>query len=477
MSELQPLLWATKTAHDKSQRATCERLQNCFLEKNPDGAITPWKILGTPGKKFKVALGAGPYRGSTILNGTLFVVSGTSLYSVDSNWLGTSIGAVPGVGPCPMCANDSAGGGVGQLFMATNAGSYFYSAGTGLIVQVDANVYSSVTAQDGYAIAALANSQMFYVTNVDDFSTIGALSYSSADAYNGAVMAGFSCNRIVTFFGRDFLSAYANSGNANKPFALINGSTLEIGCGASLSPAADLSSGTVDFLASDWSVQTYQPGGGARPISTPGIESWIRRRVQPQLGQGIRHRSEGHDFYVLTWRDGTIAYDHASGLWHDRVSWAAPNWSASGHIRVYGDDVVGDDTNGNLYALDPDTFTDATAIDASTPIVREIQPPPVHGNGNRVIMDEVRLEAEMGVGLDGSVSGCDPQVSLSWSDDAGKTFGNQLVRSLGKGGDYGLLASWNRLGQFKRRTLKFSISDPIKIALMGAYWRGDLCNG
>lgn len=475
MGQLRPLLWASSSAHDKSQRATCERLQNCFYEKNPPGSITPWKVVGRPGLKYFTTLGAGPVRGSCVLNGRLLVVSGASIYVVNMDGSSYVLGTVPGSGHVPMVADDSAGGGVGQFFLATNVGSFY---GTLLMMaQVDSNWYSSVTEQDGYAIAALGATNRFYVSDPDDFSTWQALAYTSADAYNGTALAAVSCNEILTLFGQNFLSAYGDSGNPLFPFTRIGGGVIQIGCGAALSPTRVQDQ--IGFVATDWSVQTYQPGGSHQPISTPGIEAWIKARLKPYAAEGMSYRQGGHHFYVLNFPgEGTIAYDYSTQVWHDLNSWQEPDWTVGNYIQAYGMDLVGDSSTGNLYILDPETNNDSIASAPGggnnfRPIGRIMQPPPVHGDGNRGIMDEVRLDCEMG----GAPNGSHPSFGLEYSDDDGRTWSNKLFRSAGDVGNYGWGCRWNRLGQFRRRTLRFSLTDPIKLAALGAYWRGDICDG
>ena len=77
------------------------------------------------------------------------------------------------------------------------------------------------------------------------------------------------------------------------------------------------------------------------------------------------------------------------------------------------------------------------------------------------------------------LSGCgsNPKWGLDWSDNDGRTWSNQLFRSAGTIGGYSTQARWNRLGQFYDRTLRFTLSDPVPMAVNGAYVRVDLCDG
>jgi PKD repeat protein len=69
---------------------------------------------------------------------------------------------------------------------------------------------------------------------------------------------------------------------------------------------------------------------------------------------------------------------------------------------------------------------------------------------------------------DGS-PGYDPKVILRMSNDGGKTWLPEAMRSAGKRGEYRKRVIWNRLGCARRRVFEVSVSDPIPWRLTGAY--------
>jgi hypothetical protein len=71
-------------------------------------------------------------------------------------------------------------------------------------------------------------------------------------------------------------------------------------------------------------------------------------------------------------------------------------------------------------------------------------------------------------GIDGAVEGVDPQVMLRFSNDGGKTWGTELMRSTGKVGEYGKRVRWERLGRARRRVFEISTSDPVPYRITGA---------
>lgn len=63
----------------------------------------------------------------------------------------------------------------------------------------------------------------------------------------------------------------------------------------------------------------------------------------------------------------------------------------------------------------------------------------------------------------------DPIVMLRLSNDGGKTWISEQMRSAGKEGEYWRRVRWNRLGAARRRVFEVSVSDPIAWKLTGAY--------
>jgi hypothetical protein len=84
-------------------------------------------------------------------------------------------------------------------------------------------------------------------------------------------------------------------------------------------------------------------------------------------------------------------------------------------------------------------------------------------------MYDLRVFFESGTTLIGdNTQGTQPKAMLQMSDDGGRTFGHEIWTSIHPMGAYGKEARFTRLGQFKERCLKLSVSDPIRIAISGA---------
>ena len=62
-----------------------------------------------------------------------------------------------------------------------------------------------------------------------------------------------------------------------------------------------------------------------------------------------------------------------------------------------------------------------------------------------------------------------PYAMLQWSDDGGKTWSNELTKSMGKIGDYDLEVYFSRLGASRKRIYRNTVSDPVEVVCTGAH--------
>lgn len=77
---------------------------------------------------------------------------------------------------------------------------------------------------------------------------------------------------------------------------------------------------------------------------------------------------------------------------------------------------------------------------------------------------------EVGVGLDGAstVQGHNPQAMIQWSDDGGHSWSNEHWVSFGKIGKRLQRVIKRRLGYGRDRVFRLTITDPVKVAIIGA---------
>lgn len=173
-----------------------------------------------------------------------------------------------------------------------------------------------------------------------------------------------------------------------------------------------------------------------------------------------------HDFgYPLVWNRRTphiveenkeVAYDRLDLGMETGVGLASPLWL-------------------NQYSLDPGTFAAdlATAVGAGTvtaPQALILQK--IYDVLPYVPLDPYPDDIVM-TALGFAKWGDDPQIVMSYSNNGGKTFSNELSRSLGRSGtDKDVY--WNRMGAGKDRVWDFWGDAPCKLAITAAYFDAEV---
>ncbi|NBW18940.1 MAG: hypothetical protein EBR82_64295, partial [Caulobacteraceae bacterium] len=125
-----PILGSSYVA--RSVNAADARMVNLFPEVVPEGGKEPAFLQRCPGLLKLATIGNGPIRGLWTFssdNSTAFVVSGNSLYKINTSYTATLLGAIASTGPVSMADNGT------QLFIAANGPSYIYNNLTNTFAQ------------------------------------------------------------------------------------------------------------------------------------------------------------------------------------------------------------------------------------------------------------------------------------------------------------------------------------------------------
>lgn len=454
MSQLvQQIPFATQLSEGRAPQATHEALDNMYVSVLPANARAPFVVSHTPGLNVFVEVGSGPIRCLQRFKDFLLVVSGDELYRVESNGSSTLIGTISG---SPGRVFSAAG--ADHAILAATFDCYYTNGVTRNSLSITS--MRNMAYQDGFGIATKATTEQFYVSNVDDLTTWDSLDFSSADAFSDHLVGLISDHRELWLFGQRSTEIWQNVGAANFPFVRSGAGFIERGCAARGSIAK--ANNSVFWLGNDLRVYMatgYQP----QPISTPAVEYQIRQQTSPQTAEGFTYTQEGHVFYVLTFAGLTVVYDAMTNKWHKRSSFGHGRWRASQHASVFNKELVGDYINGKVYELDLDYYQEDTDT-----IYRTIDSAPMFSEGYRIVMDELYIDAESGVGASGQG---DPLFILDWSDNGGVTWEGGFSRTPGAQGEYGKQMRWYGLGSFKQRTLRLKTYDPVPVRIFQALAR------
>lgn len=189
-------------------------------------------------------------------------------------------------------------------------------------------------------------------------------------------------------------------------------------------------------------------------IDTPKLASWS-------------YTLDGHDMFVLrlgTFRK-TLVFDLSTGQWSWFASNNSPRWrastgvpwrSAKGVGAAYGSNiVVGDDSTGNLWVLDPEKGTDdgvEEGIDYTFDRIVTGQIPITSRKAMAVYA--VDLSASFGY-----PSFAGNSVTLEYSDDQGNTYVTADEPLVANEGEYNQAFAWRSLGQVRAPGRLFRITD------------------
>jgi hypothetical protein len=453
--------------------AGAQRLVNLYpevLEAGPrKGNVA--RFVGTPGLRKRVTLGNGAIRGVHCAStGQLFAVSGSSVYEVFSDWasalrpgsLGTNTGRVT-------LADD------GTRLVIGDGSATAYAvplAGGSAVVAIGADCPGGyVTWQDGYFIHSVPGSARFQLSGLNDI-TYDALDVGTAEGRPDNLAMVLSVGRMLWLFGDLSTEVWWNTGNADFPFARVEGAFIETGTAAAGSCVR--AGGSVAWVGSDergrgtvWHAQGLQPVR----ISTHAVEHALAGYALLSEASAFAYQQEGHEFYQLTVPasttddGGTWVYDFATGQWHERSyqseAGEKPHRAWVGAV-AFGAMVVGDREDGRLYTYELDYYLDDTR-----PIRRVRQTAHISQDEKRLRFSALELQAEPGVGT-ASGQGSAPVVLLSWSNDGGHTWSNEHEASLGVRGAYANRAIWRRLGIGRDRVFRVAMSDPVPVTWLGA---------
>ena len=458
----------------RSPNAADNRMVNLYPEIIPNEGQTSGWLQRAPGLRLLATIGSGPVRGVWDFQSdtnTAFVVSGSELYQINANYSATLLGNIEGSGPVSIADNGT------QIFIAANPKGYIYDTTTQVFQEItDGDFPGAVTVAylDGYFVFNEPNSQKVWVTSLLNGLSIDPLDFASAEGTPDQLTSLIVTNREVWLFGTNSIEVWYDAGAPDFPLARIQGASNELGCAAPYS-VAKIDNG-VFWLGADarGNGVVYRSNGytGVR-ASNHALEWQIQSYGDISDAIAYTYQQDGHFFYVLTFPSAskTWVYDVTTQSWHERASWSNGQFyrhRSNCQMNFNNEIVVGDYESGNLYALDPNVYTDNGVTQKWLRSWRAL--PPNANNLKRTAQHSLQLNCETGVGLNLG-QGSDPEVMMRWSDDGGHTWSNEHWTKMGRIGAYGYRAFWRRLGmtlKLRDRVYEVSGTDPVKIAIMGA---------
>lgn len=485
---VQKLALTTGMYQARSIIASAQRCVNLYPEKNASEAPFPVTNQLTPGLTQLIDGPGGSMThrcAYTASNGQFYEVINDTLYATSSSWIRTVVGTITG--------------GTTQVSMSDNGLAILIVDGSadGWCVDLATNAFSAVLGQlgafyggtrvdfvDTFFLLNRPGTNQWYVSlsnvtfanltgTVSPDSTAAAfdpLDIAAKDGNPDPIQAVIVMHREPWLIGTETTEVWYNSGGAPFAFSELPGVFVEHGAVAPYSICKqDLS---VYWLSQDRQGNRQVLTGNqylAKRISTHSIEQVFSTYSTVTDAIGFTYQQLGHTFYVLTFpsANATWVYDVAEELWHERI-WSDTD-GGENRIRAntcayaYDIVVVGDWQTGALYQWDLNNYTDN-----SNPIMRIRSWPDIQIEDVRV--EHSRLVLDMAVGnIVDTTPDNEPLISLRYSDDYGRTWGNPRTYGLGATGQYNRSILFTQLGQARNRVYEVYWNTNAMTALNGGY--------
>lgn len=461
-----PLSFGTQSHGGRFGPDTGPRHINAYVEKIEEGE-PPLPIYAAEGlKSFATISGGGICRGMLEVDNALYVVSAKSVVKLDESGTVTSIGAIPG----------SSG-----VFMARNAASPFqialvtegkrYSIENDVlssITDTDLPPPNSVTFADQRVIYTINDGRVFW-SDLDDVTSIGGLSFATAEGAPDGLVRGYQHKLDVWLFGSRTTEIWRSTANSDDPFQRVSGGFIQHGCSAHHSVA---NLGEVLFWVNDKDQVVATTGYQPKVISHNDVSRDLKDYTDKDTITGFAYYAGGNGFYCLTSNSWTWVFNTSTGKWFERKSYNKDNWRGLRAAHFGNKWIIGDTSATAMYEIDEDTYDENSNV-----MVWTLKSPPVHAYPKRVAIDTLYLDLIPGVGLNSTTADeSSPVVMMRFSDDGGKSWSKELSRSLGVAGDYNARVAFHNLGITGRqgRIFEVAVSAPVARGLRYAAIEGEV---
>ncbi len=392
-------------------------LINMYLEKVPDKGKFKVVAYPAPGLTLFSTTGESVIRALYETGGVLYCVASNKFGSINSggtfSQIGSNLSTSTGFAKIVSIAGGSNTNNQLLIIDGTNGYHYNIDTATATFPISDADFPQTcidVTTQDDYGMVARLDSISWNLSNTSDLLNWDALDFASKISKPDKIVAIKSLQKKLWLLGQDTTEVWYNSGNADFPFEAIQDVFIHEGCAARDSVAigsetspffSDKKTGGMIFLAKN-------KNGGYHIIRmlsfVPDVLS--SSSIDYQIGQmstvsdafAYIYNIDGHEMYEITFPTAakTFTCDLVTGKWFQRQSYVSAAYTrflGNCSAFAYGKRMIGDYNSGKVYYLDSTGYTEN-----SVAIKRQIVTPFMYYEGKRVILNELRIDVETGVG-------------------------------------------------------------------------------
>ena len=409
-----------------------------------DGMTRLGTLTGTGGVRAMLALSEG----------TLLVVAGRTLHSVDAAGTGTVVGGIASDGPVTMARNRRA---TPQVAITVDGASWIYEGGL-LTPLGDADLDSSnsVTSLDGYFVWTHPDGG-FSISEVDGIG-VSALDTATAESNPDGAVRATTRGRDLLLYGNQSLEFWQNVGSE---FPFTRTTAIDVGAVSARSIAT--MDQTVAWVAHDGTVRILN-GYVADIISTEEVQRLIENEPAASDITGWSWNARGHTFYGISGTNWTMVYDLKTKAWAERTSFGRDRYRIGSAVQWGDKAIFGDLDYGRIYRGSMNVFSE----DGDS-IIWTVQQPPITDFPYEARLDAVYADFVTGVGVNTGVDqDDDPAVMLAYSDDGGLNWSAERHMRIGRQGQTRHRVIARRLGRIpaQGRTLRWTASAKVARGLM-----------
>lgn len=462
MSDLSPVQLFGLDQGGKSATVTAQRHLNLFAEIKQEAEKSRVVFYGTPGTSlFSSANGDTPTRGWIAVGNLLYYVHRGTFYQIDNAGTRTSRGTLSTTTGRVDLSYDGA-----VILIVDGTTGYTYTIATTTFIEIadidfpdGANTCDWLDGQ--FIVDDGTGSDAFFISA--DGTVWDALDFATAESAPDGLVRVFVDHGQVLLFGEKTIEPWGNIGTGDFPFSPVKGSTAQFGLASrwSLTKFND----TVAFLGKNEGGQVqvmileqYAP----KPISSQELDDLINKYSSVSDATFYSYMLGGHPMLQCNFPTAgkSWLYDASTGLWSP-LEYGLDGGRHRGemHVDFLGRALIADYSNGNIYELDPDVYTDN-----GTAIARELIGRHIFRGNERITVDEIYVDMEVGVGT-ATGQGVNPQAMLSVSKSNGKTWNNPRWAKIGKVGEYLARVAWRKFGECRDLTVKLRLTDPVKVVI------------
>ena len=444
---------------NRTRAISQERTLNMYPEPVPTGAY-PSVLLPWPGcKTLSDGTGSGTPRGiyTHDRNGVVYKVVDTSLYSMSSDGVETSLGAVAGTGLVLFESLYDTVGTIGtKLLITSNTNGYVYDIDSDTLTDVTDASYAaggSVVAINRFVIWQLTNNQ-YAVADVGTPTSIQAENISTIDSFADDLVQITRLRETIYMMGSTSIEPYYIGSSGTNPLTSIQSGTAQKGLIAR--GCVDSNENALYWVGNDkilYRTNAYEP----QSVTTPSVAN----KFDSYDFTGARVRClkvDAQNFVEVFTSSATWCYAEASNYWFE-LAYKADEETYLGYdiTHAYNKNLVLSKIDGRVFELDFDTYQDNSQTTIRERVTAPINASALGKNGGRMLMKRAELIMEAGVG---NLSQVNPLVMVSVSIDGGQSFTNEQWIRAGRDGENRLRVEYYQMISFRQLQFKIRTSDP-----------------